>query len=87
MTSSLRIYTDVNSKANDAYWLLLYEGKRLDDVSQELEIYDGMPVVVYHEDEVEEFEWDGHLYHRPTGAPPAPQWVAVVDENSFRRIK
>jgi hypothetical protein len=35
----------------------------------------------------EEFEWDGRLWHRPTGPVPEPQWVAIVDEGTFRRIR
>ncbi len=84
---ALRVYADVNSVADGGYWCLSFEGQRLDDVAAALALQDGMPVVLYHSDEEEEFEWDGRLWHRPTGPSPAPQWVATVDEQSFRRLR
>ena len=84
---TLRIHADPGSVSNDVYWSLRYNGELLDDVAETLKLYDGMSVIIYYEDEEEEFEWDGNLYLRPTGAPPAPQWVAAVDESSFRRIR
>jgi hypothetical protein len=84
---TLRIHADPASVSNDVYWSLRHSGKLIDDVAETLGLYEGVPVIIYYADEEEEFEWDGNLYRRPTGPPPAPQWVAVVDEASFRRIR
>ena len=83
----MRIYADTNSKDNDAYWRLSYNGRPLDEVASAVGLIDGMAVVIYYEDESEEFEWDATLHLRPTGKPPAPQWVASVNEASFRRLR
>ena len=84
---TLRVYADVNSVTDGAYWCLRFAGERLDEAGSGLGLQDGMPVVVYYSDEEEEFEWDGRLWHRPTGPSHAPQWVATVDEPSFRRLR
>lgn len=84
---AIRIYADVNSIDGSAYWCLSFDNQPLDEVAEELGIQNGMPAVIYYSDPAEEFEWDGRLWHRPTGPKPAPQWVATVDEHSFRRLR
>jgi hypothetical protein len=69
------------------FWVLWVGDQRLDDFARRLHINDGAPAVIYYADEGEEFEWDGRLWHRPTGPSPEPQWVAIVDEATFRRIR
>jgi hypothetical protein len=84
---TLRIYADPGSVSDGMYWGLRHNGDLLDDVADAVGLYDGIPAVIYYADEGDEFEWDGKIYLRPTGPRPAPQWIAVVDEASFRRIR
>jgi hypothetical protein len=84
---TLRIYADRGSISDGAYWCLRYNGASVDDVADIIGLHDGLEVIVYYKDEEEEYELDGKVYLRPTGPKPAPQWVAEVDNASFRRIR
>jgi hypothetical protein len=87
-TPPIRIYADVNSRDEaGAYWCLLIGDRRLDDAAIDLGLRDGQEAIIFHRDEEEEFEWEGRLWHRPIGPVPAPQWVATVNEGSFRRLR
>jgi hypothetical protein len=46
-----------------------------------------MPVVVFYEDSADEFEFDGVLSFQSSLPLSNPEWVAIVDESTFRRIR
>jgi len=46
-----------------------------------------MPVVVFYEDCADEFEFDGALSFRGSLPLSSTEWVAIVDESTFRRIR
>lgn len=59
-------------------------GQPLDEVADELNLRAGMPVILFYEDEAEEFEVSAVLeVHEGTG----PRWQARADWNTFRRIR
>jgi hypothetical protein len=70
----------------DPCWCLLYGSPRrpLEEVAVELNLRDGMPVILYYEDPLEEFEVSEELLKRET---VASQWRACADWSSRRRIK
>ncbi len=87
---TLRIYADFNSCLKDERgmwcWCLRHDGRVLDEVTDELALYEGMPVVIFYEDEADEFEYDATLGH---SADPhwMGMWMARFDETTFRRIR
>jgi hypothetical protein len=86
--AKLRIYADFNSRTVDGWcYCLLVDGRKLKDVAAELGVYEGMPVVVFYEDCADEFEFDGVLSFRSSLPLSGPEWVAIVDESTFRRIR
>ncbi len=83
-----RLYVDFNSGDEDgSYWIALFEDQRVDDVIERLGFYDRMPIVAYYSDDEDEFEFDGHLVHRPNDIPRAPQWRVIINEDTFRRLR
>jgi hypothetical protein len=86
--AKLRIYADFNSCTVDGWcYCLRVDGRELNDVAAELGVYEGMPVVVFYEDCADEFEFDGVLSFRSSLPLSGPEWVAIVDESTFRRIR
>ncbi len=83
----LRVYFDPNSMDNGVYWCLRHDGIPIDDIAEEIDLHDGINVILFYNDSSEEFEFDGKLYFRPTGLLPAPQWVGEIDQTTFRRIR
>ena len=82
----LRIYADFNSigdgDSNDAWcWCLRCNDKLLDEVAEELHLFEGQAVVLYYEDPAEEFEYDATLSFRKG------RWMALLEESSFRRLR
>jgi hypothetical protein len=74
----LRIYADFNSGGGadeDPCWCLRYGSplRPLDDAAAELNLCDGMPVLLYYEDPSEGLEVSGVLV---TGGTVVPQWRA-----------
>ena len=57
-----RISADVDARLKDINgtwcWCLRHEGRLLDEVTNELGLFDGMTVVIFHQDYEEEFEYD-----------------------------
>jgi len=81
----LRLSADFNSRTVEGWYCALHHGgSRLDDVAEELGVREGMPVTVYNDEPGDEFEFDGFLGLRPSLPPPAPQWVAIIDDSTFR---
>ena len=71
MTVQPRIYADFNSvygEDGNTCWCLCYGSplRPLDDVAGELGLRDGMPVILYYEDESEEFEVSAVLVETAT---------------------
>ena len=88
MTTFLRIYADFNSVYGDGgsiCWCLRYGSplRDLDEFTEELGLRDGMPVVLYYEDESEEFEVSAVLIETAT----RPHWHARADWKSRRQIR
>ena len=84
-----RIYADFNSGAGtdeDPCWCLRFGSplRPLDEVAAELNLRDGMPVLLYYEDPSEEFEVSAVLVKRGT---VVPQWRARADWDTMRRIR
>jgi hypothetical protein len=78
----LRIYIDTNDMGPDGWcYLLRYNNRPLDEVATELRLCEGMPVVLYHSDPSEEFEFDGVLSFREN------RWLARADRGSYRLIR
>ena len=84
--AKLRIYGDFNDFGAGVCWLLRYRERPLDEQAEELNLRDGMPVILFYEDPAEEFEFDAVLEFRPDEYPTS-QWVARVDESSYRLIR
>ena len=87
---TLRIYADFNSVDGPICWCLRYGvtleqlGRPLDEVAEELQLRAGMPVTLYHIDELEEFEYCAVLeLHEGT----LPRWQARADWDTFKRIR
>jgi hypothetical protein len=83
----LRIYADFNSVGpGDLYWCLRYGPtfRPLDEVAEELGLYEGMKVTLYYEDTDEEFEVSAVLSKNDGSGP---HWQALADMSSFRRIR
>lgn len=53
----------------------------------ELGVYGGMPVVVFCENCADEFEFDRVLSFQCSLPLSNPEWVAIVDASTFRRIR
>ena len=89
-SSKLRICADFNSCIEDERgrwcWLLRHDGKILDEVAGSLGVYEGMPVIIYYEDDCEEFECDAILGHI-TKPGWTDTWMALFDEKSFRQLR
>ncbi len=87
---TLRIYADFNSCLEDDRgmwcWCLRHNGRVLDEVADELGLHEGMPVVIFYEDDADEFEYDATLGH---SADPhwMGMWMARFEETTFRRIR
>lgn len=86
---TLRIYADFNSgglKGEGPCWALRYGPNRrlLGEVADELELRDGMDVILFYEDSSEEFEVAAKLV-KPLG--PGYNWAALPDWDTFRRIR
>jgi hypothetical protein len=72
---TLRIYADFNSCGpGELYWCLRYGPtfRPLDEVAEELRLYEGMSVVLYYEDESEEFEVSAVLTKNNGAGPHWP---------------
>lgn len=90
---TLRIYADFNSggsPGHGACWLLRFgpELRPLDEIAGELDLRDGMPVLLYFEEHSEtseeEFEVSAVLEeHKASNI----RWWAMPDWSTFRRIK
>jgi hypothetical protein len=86
---TLRIYSDFNSGAgtnSDPYWCLRYGSplRPLDELADELDLRDGMPMLLYYEDPSEEFEVSAVLIKRDV---LGPRWHACADWNTIHRIR
>jgi len=90
MPETLRIYADFNSvygEGGSVCWCLRYGSalKNLDDLSDELNLRHGLPVVLYYEDETEAFEVDAILLEQPTATKP--RWHAQADWKTRRQLR
>jgi hypothetical protein len=90
MPPPLRIYADFNSVYGDngsICWCLRYgtQLQPLDDLAEKLELRNGMPVILYYEDETEEFEVSAVLLKQPESN--GPQWHARADWKTRRQIR
>ena len=90
MTMPLRVYADFNSvygEGGSICWCLRYGSplQPLDDFAEELRLRDGMPVVLYYEDESEEFEVSAILIEQPVGT--MPRWHARADWKTRKQIR
>lgn len=88
MTASLRIYADFNSsygEGDSICWCLCYGSplRSVDDLAEELGLRDGMAVILYYEDESEEFEVSAVLMETAT----RPRWHARADWNTRRQLR
>jgi hypothetical protein len=88
--TALRISADFNSRLQDDRgmwcWCLRHNGRALDEFTDELALYEGMPVIIYHEDLTEEFEYDAVL-GRSADPSWAVMWMARYEENALRRVR
>ena len=86
----LRIYADFNSvsgtREQTLCWCLRYGTplRPLDDVATDLDLHDGMSVILYYEDDAEEFEVSAILEEDPGSTI---RWQARVDWKTLRRIR
>ena len=87
--AELRIFADFNSGGSPGAgpcWCRRYgkERKPLDDCANELDLTDGMEVILFYEDPGEEFEVKGRLIE-----PRAEHdsWQAIPDWATIRRIR
>ena len=83
-----RIYADFNSVYGEGCsicWCLCYglPLRDLDEFAEELGLHDGMPVMLYYEDESEEFEVSAVLVETTT----RPRWHARADWKTQRQIR
>jgi hypothetical protein len=90
MTVPVRIYADFNSvygEGGSICWCLRYGRslRLLDEFAEELRLRDGMTVILYYEDESEEFEVSGALIEQPVGT--VPRWHARVDWKTRKQIR
>jgi hypothetical protein len=87
---TLRIYADFNSVNGPICWCLRYRlqagdiGKPLDDVAELLNLRAGMPVLLFYEDDAEEFEVSAVLERSDNDNP---RWRARADWETFRRLR
>lgn len=85
---TLRIYADFNSGGlqGEPCWCLRYGTARtpLDDLADELELTDGMPVILFCEDPAEEFEVSATLRRHEESVV---RWQALPDWRTMRRIR
>lgn len=89
MPTPLRIYADFNSVYGDngsICWCLRYGAsfQPLDDLTEELGLRDGMPVILYYEDAAEEFEVSAVLLEQPE---TNIRWHAQADWKTRRQIR
>jgi hypothetical protein len=87
--TTLRIYADFNSGAGtvtDPCWCLRYGSplRPLDEVADDLNLCDGMPVLLYYADPSEEFEVSAVLVRRDS---LGPRWNACADWTTIHRIR
>jgi hypothetical protein len=90
VTAPLRIYADFNSvygEDGSVCWCLRYGSAltALDDLAEQLGLREGMPVVLYYEDESEEFEVSAVLMEQTPGI--VPRWHARADWQTRRQIR
>jgi hypothetical protein len=87
---TLRIDADFNSCLEDSRgfwcWCLRHNERILDECTEELGLYDGMPVVIFYQDELEEFEYDAILGHS-LDVHWMGMWMARFEQSTFRRIR
>lgn len=88
MNSPPRIFADFNSlygEGGGTYWCLSYGSppKSLDDVAAELGLRNGMAVVLYYEDESEQFEVSAVLIETTT----LSRWHARADWRTRRQLR
>lgn len=84
-----RIYADFNSGGWEGQpcWCLRYgdgERRSLDEFEDELQLTDGMIVVLFYEDPGEEFEVMGTLER---SSDSGPRWLGRPDWNTLRYIR
>jgi hypothetical protein len=88
MESPLRIYADFNSTTEDGWcWCLWYQDRNLDELGEELNLRDGMSVLLFYEDPSEEFEFDGTLSSFPDPASGATRWMAKPIRGTYRLLR
>jgi hypothetical protein len=88
MTVPPRIYADfnsVNGEGGSICWCLRYGSplRDLDELTEQLGLHDGMQVILYYEDESEEFEVSAVLMEMTT----RPRWHARADWTTRRQIR
>jgi hypothetical protein len=84
----LRIYVDPSSVTVDGWcYILRYDERPLGEVAKELDLYEGMPVVLYYSDSIDEFEYEGILSYRTASPVIGRQWMAQLNDQTFRRIR
>jgi len=64
---------------------LRYNGHVLDELTEELGLYEGMPVVIFYEDDADEFEYDATL-GGSTDLQWMGMWMARFEDKTFHRI-
>jgi len=82
-----RIYADFNSGTFDTgFWCLRYgdEMRPLDEVAEQLQLYPGLRVTLFHADEIEEFECSATL---ELSATMPARWVARADFSSLTYLR
>lgn len=88
MESPLRIYADFNSTTENGWcWCLRYQGRDLDELGWELNLRNGMSVVLFYEDLSEEFEFDGTLSSFPDPGSGATRWMAQPIDGTYRLLR
>lgn len=76
---TLRLYTDLNDCDRRGWcWLLRYRGELLQDVVDQLNVSEGMSIIVYDDEESNPVEFDAVLHWAETS------WVAILDLSSER---
>lgn len=90
MTVPVRVYADFNSvygEGGSICWCLRCGSplQPLDDLAEDLQLRDGMHVVLYYEDPSEEFEVSAVLIEQPVGV--VPRWHARADWKTRKQIR
>jgi len=84
---TLRIYADFHSSTAEGWcWCLRYKSRPLDEVAEDLGVYEGMRVVLFYSDPAEVLECEGVLSRQPAANPKAPSWVALPNISTMRRL-